>query len=263
MRLLPLPGDWQDTRNALQAYASALTAFPRAGADPDPHWAHVAMDPVPGGFTAAPTPLADGTSLGTILDIRGHRIIAVAGEHSVVYDLEEGPSPRTVGEGIVGLVERHGARFVVDESRFDDRSKPVYRRDHAEAFLAAAEVAIGSLGLLNELLVGEIHGPHLWPHGFDIATEWISARLAEEGGGTAHAQIASGWYPATASYVYINPWPFEPHFTAIDLPHGATWNTEGWNGAKLDVSGSDGVGATEIVDLARAVHEAVAHRVGH
>jgi len=220
------------------------------------------MDPVPGGFTATSTPLHDGASLGSILDIRGHRIIVTAGEHSVVFPLTDAPSPRTVGQGMMGLIERHGAGFEVDESRFDDRTRPSYDPDDAEVFIAAAEVAIGALGSVNEGLSGEVRGPHLWPHGFDIATEWISTTIVETGDEPARAQIASGWYPAIDSYVYVNPWPFWQEFTDIDLPHGAGWNTEGWFGAKLGVVPPDGLAMSTVVDLARAVHAATAQRLG-
>jgi len=262
MRLEAFPEAWRDTRFTLQRYAKTLTAFPRAGAEPDPHWGHVAMDPVPGGFMAMPTPLADGSTLGSILDLHRHRIIVTAGEHSIVFDLTTGPPPRTIGSGMLDLIDRHGGGVAVDEAVFDEASRQTYDTGLAVAFAMASEIAVTALVDLNGCLAGEVHGPHLWPHGFDIATEWISPAIVDDGGSMAHAQIATGWYPDIESYVYVNPWPFSNDFTSIDLPRGASWNTDGWFGAKLAVRSGEGLSGDAIVELARHVHRRTAASLG-
>jgi hypothetical protein len=95
----------------------------------------------------------------------------------------------------------------------------------------------------------------LWPHGFDIATEWFSPRLVEYGDSTANAQVAMGWYPSDEGYVYVNPWPFEDDFTSIVLPPPAQWHLDGWQGAKLDVPSGDGLASDEIASVGHIVHE--------
>jgi hypothetical protein len=262
MRLEALPEPWLDTRETLQRYAMAMTAFPRAGAEKHPHWSHVAMDPIPGGFTAMATPLADGATLGSILDLHRHRIIVTAGEHSLVFDLTTGPSPRSIGTGMLGLVDRHGGGIAVDEGMFAETSRQTYDAHLTTAFITAAEVAVAALDEVNDDLEGEVHGPHLWPHGFDVATEWISPTIVDDGESTAHAQITTGWYPGAESYVYVNPWPFSETFTSIELPHGASWNTDGWFGAKLAVPREGGLSTGAIADVARSVHHRTARSLG-
>ncbi len=54
-----------------------------------------------------------------------------------------------------------------------------------------------------------------------------------------------------------NPWPFDEGLPSKDLPHGAVWNTEGWQGSKLDYAGlvSDPDAATKLREYATAVFE--------
>lgn len=257
MTVADLPEGWGSTRTALQKYAQVLTAFPRAGAPRQARWAHVAMDPVPGGFAAAETPMSNGTALRSILDIRGNKIIVTAGDQSLVFDMVEGRSPHAVGEAVMRVCERHGGGIPVDEERFNDGSAQTYDPAVAEAFLESAAAVIGAFEALNEQRGGDVAGPHLWPHGFDIATEWFSPRLVDFEDAKVNAQIATGWYPDSESYIYVNPWPFDPSFVEIDLPGGGVWNVDGWQGAKLSVPPGGAVLAETVIEFAGVVHDAI------
>ena len=104
---------------------------------------------------------------------------------------------------------------------------------------------------MNSSLPGEIAGPHLWPHGFDIATEWYSPKMAPFGESEASAQIAVGFYPSNQSYFYANPWPFEEDWASHPLPPGASWHRDGWQGAELPPAGLD---QANIVAFGLSVH---------
>ena len=108
MTMPPLPADWEDTRNTLQAYSKAVTAIPRAAGTPDPRWTHVAMYVDLVGLLTAPTPLADGTNLISTIDLRSHEIVIVAGDDAVHIDISSGPSSLSVGEAAVSLLEAVG-----------------------------------------------------------------------------------------------------------------------------------------------------------
>ena len=114
----PLPSTWPSTRTALQAYAQALTAFPRAGAPHDARWGHVAMQLVLEGLRSAPTPLDDGTTLESELDLHLHRIVITAGDDTIIFDLGDQPTPEEVGRAIADLVAAHGTTLDVDASRY-------------------------------------------------------------------------------------------------------------------------------------------------
>ncbi|MCL1594599.1 MAG: hypothetical protein M3132_09635, partial [Actinomycetia bacterium] len=132
-----------------------------------------------------------------------------------------------------------------------------YDSAHAAVFLAVASSVVEAFDTINSSVPGEITGPHLWPHGFDIATEWYSPNMVDYEGTPTSAQIALGWYPSGDAYFYANPWPFEDAFLETELPAGATWNTEGWFGAKLDVADVDREdGVATVVALGVSVHDA-------
>ena len=220
------------------------------------------MDPHPTGFVTWPTPLADGIELVSVLDLERHVASATAGDDSIEIDLTSGPSSHSVGEAILELARSHGLSVEVDDERFGSADRLTYDTAAATSFLDAARVAVGALEAVNATLNGEIAGPHLWPHGFDVATEWFADQTVPYGDGEANAQIGVGWYPAAESYVYVNPWPFRAEYEDIELPGGATWHDDGWQGAKLDITPPTGVSTKTVVALGSAVHEATRPTLG-
>ena len=252
----PLPDGWMVTRATLQRYAHALTAFPRAAAAPMPRWSHVSMDPTPRGFTAAGVPLGDGTELISELDLVEHRIVVVAGDDRTDIDLREGPSPVSVAGAVRRAASAHGSDIVIDPERASDEDPQSYVTAHAESFHRSARAAVEAMRMLNESIDGETTGPHLWPHGFDIATEWYSERLVDYEGTPENAQIGMGWYPSDTSYLYVKPWPFHDEFADHGLPASAVWHRTGWEGARLDIV--EPVDVSTARDLGGAVH-AIAH----
>lgn len=253
MRIAPLPSGWDATRGTLQRYSHALTAFPRAGAPAHPRWNHVAMEPTGRGFVAAATPLADGTELVSELDLEAHRIVVTAGGDEVVMGLDEGMSQVAVAQAIQRLAGAHGSTFELDPDRVTSSDPESYDRSHAEAFLASSSAAVVAMRALNDSVDGETTGPHLWPHGFDIATEWFSERLVDYDGSSANAQIGMGWYPTEDGYLYVSPWPFDEALAEEPLTGGATWYRTGWEGAKWDITSA--IDAADATALGRRVHE--------
>ena len=255
MSVTVLPADWEATRASLQRYAHAVTALPRAGAPSHPRWNQVAMEVTPYGLVTAATPLGDGTQLVSAINLEDHQIVISAGDATRVFDLTDGPTPLEVGEAIAAIAAKHGSTIEVDASRYEDDSIQVYDSAHASAFLDVATTVADAFGEINAGIEGEITGPHLWPHGFDIATEWYSDKVVDYDGTPTSAQIAIGWYPAGDAYFYANPWPFEDSWTDVELPGNASWNTEGWYGALLNVADiSEESGAENVVALGEAVH---------
>lgn len=257
MRIEDLGPEWTTTRETLQAYAQALTAAPRVAAPADPHWSHVSMDPTLFGFVTAATPLADGTMLESALDLHLHRIVITAGDDRVAFDMTDGPSAHEVGTAVLTLASNHGSDIEADPDRFADTESREYSAEQAARFLTAAHMAVSVMSYVNEHFEGAVLGPHLWPHGFDIATEWISQATVDVDGAAASPQVAMGWFPAAESYIYVNPWPFDHAFPEIPLPHGAQWHLDGWQGAKLDVPVGGSLNAQDAADVGVAVHRGV------
>jgi hypothetical protein len=240
-----------------------MTALPRAAAPPDKRWRHVALHPVQDSettvFSTTGTPLADGAELVSTLDVDHHLLRIVAGSDRVNFDLLKGPSPHAVGSAIADLARGHGLDAEIDESRYPDTNDQVYEQWHAKAWLDNTVWVVDTFSVLNTGIEGETAGPHLWSHGFDIATEWFSKKIVagdEEG----NAQIAVGFYPVGDAYFYANPWPFDGDWTDARLPPGAVWHTDGWEGAMLPASElGAGDQREQVLVFARSVHELAHH----
>ena len=67
----------------------------------------------------------------------------------------------------------------MDTDRYSDPSPKAYDPEAGSAFLANAKNVVMAMEFVNQRLDGEIVGPHLWPHGFDIATEWYSEKTVD------------------------------------------------------------------------------------
>lgn len=260
MQIPPLAAGWEPTRLTLQRYAHAVTALPRAGAVHDRRWAHVSMQPVHladgnTGLASAPTPLPDGALLTSTIDVHSDRILIEAGSDSVSVDLVSGPSPKSIGETIAATAASHGSEIEVDSSRYDDDAAQVYDRWHANGWHQNTMWVADTFAVLNTGIDGEIAGPHLWPHGFDVATEWFSTKMVGAGDAAANAQVAVGFYPDGEAYFYANPWPFEPSWADAELPDGVHWHVEGWQGAVLPVANlTGGDDRQQVLDYAQSVH---------
>ena len=170
MAMPQLPADWEETRTTLQAYGQALTAVPRVAGTPDDRWNHVSMTIDSVGLVAAPTPLADGSSLVSTIDLTTHEIVIAAGDDGERIDISGGPSPLSVGEALLAFASRHGSDIAADTERFSNSEQLAYNADHASAFFATVSYASGAFEEMNATIPGEVAGPHLWPHGFDLVT---------------------------------------------------------------------------------------------
>lgn len=256
-----LPAGWAATRATLQACALVLTAFPRAASDPDPRWSNVAMEPTERGFVTRSVTLTDGSAFRSWLDLVGHRIVIEVDGDQRTFDLGMAPSPAELGRVMEQLATDHGTQVAIDSEYLVESEAQVYDPAHAEAFLESARFVVAAMRTANTGLTGEIEGPHLWPHGFDIATERYSNATVPHDGGEASSQIAVGWYPSEGSYLYVNPWPFRSEWVDEALPHGAIWHTEGWQGAELRVPPS-GLEESVLTELALAIHQIASGPLG-
>jgi hypothetical protein len=213
------------------------------------------MDPTARGFTMTPVALDDGSQLFGELDLVDHLVVVTAGSDTRRMPLIDGPSPRAVGEAIHELSGKHGRAIAADPARYDDGARQPYDTDAAEAFAQAATVAVEAIRRVVAGVEGEVTGPHLWPHGFDIAAEWYSEMTVDYEGSETSAQIGMGWYPTEESYVYVNPWPFSEEFAAVPLPAGATWHRDGWEGAYLEVPKGGSIPSADVVALGSTVFD--------
>lgn len=266
--ILPaLPEDWETTRATLHAYAHAISAIPRAHAPAHPQWWHVSLTVQPGGLVTENMALPDGGTFNVRLDLKSHAVVVEAGDgRSTTLSMAEGATGTQMGDRVIAAVAELGLEGDYNREKFEDEDPREYDPAAAETFLQAVNTVNEVFEQHRASLSGDVGPVQLWPHGFDLATEWVGTKVEkyeEEGKVVEYpSQLNLGFFPGTERpYFYSNPWPFEgDKLTNEPLPHGARWHTEGWEGSILyyDQLQGDPDAATKLAEYARAVFELAA-----
>lgn len=254
-----LPEDIEPTRATLHAYAHAMDAIPRAYADAHPKWWHVSLKPMVHGLTTEPVPTPSGP-VSLRMNFVEHEVhLDRSGITELVIPMDKGLSATAVGNE---LIEAVGLEDNYNRERFEADDARPYNHDHATAIGNAFDAAAKIFMDHNAEIGGEQAPVQVWPHGFDIATEWYGTKTLEheEHGETETlpAQLNLGFYPGGRAYFYSNPWPFATDdLLGHELPHGAQWNTEGWEGSilYLDQVAGHADSANRVLEYARSVFE--------
>ena len=259
-----LPESWETTRATLHAYAHGVGAIPRAHAGAHPKWWHVSLNVRPHGLVTDDMALTGGGTLSVRLDLTSHEVVVeTSAGQSTAFSLAEGTTGTEMGDRVIATVAKFGLEGDYNREKFENDDARGYDPAAGEAFLQAANNVAEVLEQHRASLPGDTGPVQLWPHGFDLATEWFGTRVEryeEDGEVTEHpSQLNLGFYPGSERpYFYSNPWPFEgAKLTSQPLPHGAEWFTEGWEGSILyyDQLQGDPDAATKLAEYARAVFD--------
>jgi len=267
--VFPSLNDFTATRRTLQLYSRAVAAIPRAYAEPHPQWWHVSLNVRPDGLVTDTIVLPDGVEMQLKMDLEQHEILLVKGTEVLrIWDMATGLTSTTLGDQIINTVEALGLTGGdYGREKFADDEIPAYDPDSAAKFLIALTNADRIFKAHSASLSGKVSPVQLWPHGFDLAFEWYGTRVQiyEEHGAVqeAPAQLNLGFYPEDTgnAYFYSNPWPFEADILLDKpLPEGASWHTEGWQGATLPYAelADDPDGENQLYEFARAVYDLAA-----
>ncbi len=257
--LNPLPENVEPTRATLHAYAHAVGAIPRAHGIHHPRWWHISLKPTVHGLTTDPVRTPDG-HVSIRMNFADHEIhLDRSGMTALVVPMDDGLTATEVGNQLidaVGLDDRY------DRDRFTNDDERPYDRDAAAALWSVFNATALIFRDHNDEIGGEQSPVQVWPHGFDMATEWFGTKMQEyeEHGEiqTLPAQLNLGFYPGGRAYFYSNPWPFDAAaLLGNELPHGAEWNTEGWEGSilYLDQVAGHADSSDKIRQYARAVFD--------
>ena len=259
-----LPEDWETTRATLHAYAHGVGAIPRAHAEAHPRWWHVSLNVQPQGLVTDDMACPDGGTFNVGFDLKSHQVVVgTSGGTSAAFSMSAGASGTKMGDQVLAAVVELGLDGEYKRERFENDEPRGYAPGAAEMFLHVLNNVTGVFEQHRTSLPGEVGPVQLWPHGFDLATEWFGTRVEryeEDGEMTEHpSQINLGFYPGTdRPYFYSNPWPFEgAKLMGEALPHGARWNTEGWEGSILyyDQLQGDPQADTKLAEYAKAVFD--------
>ncbi len=262
-----LPANWEPTRATLHAYAHGVGAIPRAHARAHPKWWHVSLNVQPGGLVTDTMSLPAGGTFNVRLDLKSHSVVVESsGDDSVSLSMTEGATGTEMADQIIAAVAGLGLEGEYNREKFENDEPREYDPAVAETFLQAAINVAGVFEDHRASIGGDVGPVQLWPHGFDLATEWFGTRVEtyeEDGEVTEYpSQLNLGFYPGSERpYFYSNPWPFEGEkLTGESLPHGAQWHTEGWEGSILyyDQLQGDPEAAAKLTAYAKAVFDLAA-----
>ena len=257
-----LPADWEPTRATLHAYAHAVGVIPRAHAVADDKWFHISLKPHPDGLVTDSMELPDGGTFRIRLDLGRHEAVVEsdAGEVGAI-SLGAGLTATEFGDALIALVASLGLDGDYLREKFESDEPRHYDPAAAETFFSALSAISEVFAEHRTTLEGEVGPLQVWPHGFDLALEWYGTRTEARDGEAHQAVLNLGWYPAGEAYFYSNPWPFEADaLRGVELPYGAVWHTEGWQGTMLkydDLVGDPDAGK-KLLEYARAVFEVAA-----
>lgn len=269
MTTFPDLGDWEATRSTLHHYGRVIGALPRAYAEPHPQWWHVSLSVGPDGLATDEMALPQGGLFWLKMDLtRGVIVLATSHGHLQEFDMAAGLTATEMGDHVFCAVEALGLSGTVDRARFESDEACPYVAAHAQRFLAVLQDVARLFDQYRAALEGAVSPINFWTHGFDLSTEWYGTRMVEheENGAivSAPAQLNLGFYPGNAqgpAYFYANPWPSEgDRLLGEELPPGAFWHTEGWEGTMLpytELIGEDDAGA-RLLDYARRVYDIAA-----
>lgn len=242
MTQFPTLNGFGPTRRTLQLYARALSALARVYAPAHPNWWHISLKVTPTGLVTDNLPCAGGGILAGRMDFHRRAVVMESSDgQSWEAPMDAGLSGRIMGERVIAAAAEAGLNGAIDRGRFAEDEPGVYDAAAVDRFFTALVRADRAFKRQGARL-GEKAGPvRLWAHGFDLSMEWFGTRLERfnEGGQAIElpAQLNLGFYPGEddeTSYFYSNPWPFEADkLLGNPLPAGASWHTEGWQGAML------------------------------
>ena len=237
--LFPALTDWEPTRQTLHLYSRAVGAVPLAHAEFHPKWWHVSLNVKPDGLETNHMDLPDGGQFWLEINLRQHKTILYTDQGPFrEFDLAGGLTATEFGDQILSAVAKLGLSGEYARDKFEDDEPRQYDPAAAEQFLTALVNADRIFKEHRATLQGEVSPLNFWTHGFDLSFEWFGTRVEtyEHDGEIEEypAQINLGYYPGGDPYFYSNPWPFEAgQLLDKPLPDGATWHTEGWQGAML------------------------------
>ncbi|MCO6449159.1 MAG: hypothetical protein J5I90_00095 [Caldilineales bacterium] len=265
--IFPSLAGFEPTRESLKLYARAMASIPRAYVQPHPRWWHISLKVTPDGLITSPVPSPDGGEIHLKMNLIDHQIILYHNDHVYqTWDMRQARTSTELGKSIIATVEKMGFQGGdYDRKRWLSDEVRVYDESTVAPFLTALTNADRIFKAHRATLDGESSPVQFWPHGFDLAFEWYGTRkvVYEEEGRVQEypSQLNLGFYPTAPAYFYSNPWPFEAEaLLDKELPSGASWHTEGWQGTELPYSElADAVDAeSRLAAYARRVFELAA-----
>jgi Family of unknown function (DUF5996) len=233
---------WVDSRDALHAYARLIGKYRAAAAPKQKHWWQVGLLPSLGGFDTGLLHIENWVMSIELNLLTLSVVLSFRNKSELKFPLT-GQSNRSLYESIQAQMASFAIKNV-DQGVLSDASYKGLNKQEVAKFAQATN----AINAAFEIFKGEQRretGPIiLWPHHFDLAMLWFSGRLvdgidpADEE--NADEQVNFGFSVGDEAnpepYFYITAYPLPDGLETVQLPEGAYWHSQGWNGALMPYS---------------------------
>lgn len=243
---------WQPTRDLLHAYAGVPGAVRMALTPPQRHHGHVSLFVSARGLTTSPIP-AGARTFEMLLDLTQHRLTIQTSDGEIAHFPLRGQSADNLGRDVAASLAAMAVHFEPEAAELGQTGG-----EYDTAAVARFWQALSQLDLLFKQFGGELRrgagAVRLWPHHFDLAVLWMTGRLIPgqdpDDEDYADERMNFGFSTGDATvpepYLYATAYPLPVEMPHAELPAGAQWQTEGWQGALLPYN--DLVGAEDAAE---------------
>ena len=234
------PDAIKGTRDALHAYSRVLGAWLKTSRARRKHWWHASLRPSLTGLTTGV--VHAGVDFELELDFIASQVRVRTADKVASRDLSGEPAAR-----IAVFLDEALTAFGIDPSLapgVEVRSDQQFE-GYSVTQAASIQNALGSVtAAMVDFRAGireETSPIQLWPHHFDLSMIWLpgSKIRGQDPADEEHSdkQMNFGFVLGDESigepYFYVTAYPLPDVLSALELPSGATWKSDGFSGAVL------------------------------
>jgi hypothetical protein len=224
---------WQPTRDQLHDYIKLVGAVRSVLTPPQRHWGHLSLFVSSAGLTTSPIPTGSRT-FELDLDLRRHGLSVETSWGETAFFRLHGQSAERLSADLQAFLGSLGIHPVLDPDLIG-RSDGIYDAQAVGRYWQA----LVQLDILLKQFSGERRGQDgaalaaslIWPcSGYRslYPGRWDDEDNADE---RMNFGFSTGDDSIAEPYLYATAYPLPPELPHAELPPGARWQTEGWQGA--------------------------------
>jgi hypothetical protein len=236
--------DWKGTRDTIQKYAQLVGALREKASIPHSHWWHISLSVTDKGLTTASLPKdknTPGQAFELFLDLNNHHLVIESNFRETKRIKLTGQSLYALCKETDSLLKDIGINISIDKDQFSKGKAGEYDEQAVRNYWNAIQEINKIMISFRSTLSGNKSPVQLWPHHFDMSLSWFSGRLvpgkdpndAELSEEQMMFGFSTGDDGIPDAYFYITAYPIPDGFPNFDMPVGARWNTNGFQGGVM------------------------------
>jgi len=229
------------TRRALQCYARVLGGWMSVCRPKRKHWWHASLRPSLNGLTT--DVIHAGIDFELQLNFRESVLLVQTSTGEQLTEALRGQSAAELAKKLQGFLTAAGLedRLVPDGGQHSADEYAGYSIRQAGLLADAFNSVATAMELFRADIREETSPIQLWPHHFDLALLWLPGdkvpdqdpQNEEDADKQMNFGFTLGDEGIAEPYFYVTAYPLPDALPSLSLPHGATWQTEGFSGAVL------------------------------